>query len=1771
MFLRRSPFGFWRATLTAWLVALMGCPASLVAEDLQIFQLTREADGSVRVSHNATPDFYYILRRGSRVEQIQFPADVAMGLPGGGLLRDAAVPGGTAFYRVQRVPVAEPLDTDGDGIDDVYELQHRPSLNPLNAADAVLVDPNGGGLTYFQEYQRDRQPLASLLETSPYAGESGVALTRETVLNFSRPLAAGTVLSADNFFATFAGHKMLARTEISSDRRKATLFYLENLPATARVQVTLRGGGLADDLGRGADLDGDGAPGGDAVFSFDTTGNSAVAGTAVIGHVFASEKVSDGHGGLVNKPLQKVTITVDGAEETLRTTTDASGFFKLSPAPVGRFFVHVDGRTAEGSQWPTGAYYPFVGKAWEAVAGVETNLATGTGEIFLPLVPAGALQNVSATQDTTITFTPETLAANPGLAGVEVHVPANALYDDNGARGGRVGIAPVPPDRLPEPLPEGLKFPLVITIQTDGPKNFDRPVPVRFPNLPDPVTGEKLGPGEKSALWSFDHDTGRWEVVGPMTVTDDGRFVVCDAGVGVRQPGWHGTRRGSQGRGAGGDGPCGDRGGALNDVFNGATDAAWNGLGLVTGVVGAVLGDSPIGAVFNVLDTAKNFSSCDLKTNKYDCLKAGLGVAGIVVGLAAAAGAAVPALVGTALIAASLTTGIIDTATSLIQLQTTTQQAEQAFQDCAQANDIPMPPDFGPAQAEFNQALNDALPEAKLQQELGRQLLDAGKDLQPLTDYIEQHQDDPNFNLTPDQRNQFEAGRQRLLVLILQLRSRPFLGPLVRRVTAAHEKISTIMRTSLSAEVVRQYDAATAPVIVEDGGSGSGSGGGGVAQVSGSGMGLAQRLENVPKPRRGPLFALLENENGLTQRFGIDASGSFLRVLAPSTFYRLTLFDPLKFQYGRAIFLSPPNGVAADLPYVMLTDDHSADSDGDGLTDRAEAVIGTDPLKADTDGDGVNDATEVRSGQNPLGDQPLGTGILNTAPTTGTTVNDVAALNYLVATAEGTSGVTVFNVANGLTPVRVAHLDLPGDARSVAMTPGWVVAACEDGGLAIIDVAKPGAPRLQTMVNLSASARSVAAANGLAYVGSEQGELLTVDLASGVVLGRNPIGGRGQDVIVSRDSVFVLTDGELRSFQIEGSDTTPMGSLSLPGRAEGITDRRRLFVGGGVAYATSYPGYATVDVRNPAALTLLANAVDGGPNSFKQIVLNGSGLGVAAVGVNPRLDGTHDVWLYDTRNPAVTTQFLATEETPGLARAVTLFNALAYVADGETGLQVIRYQATDTGRVPPTIALDASFALNPARAEENKSVFVSAEVGDDVQVRSVEFYVDGQLAVTDGNYPFEHHFTTPQLTATRTSFTLRAKATDTAGNETWTPEVAVALAPDLTPPRAKPLRPVDNGFIGNATSIAVQFNEAIDLATLTPASFRITGAGPDRAFGTADDVPVAGTVGFNPETLMGLLNFPNVLPPGLYRATLAGTVADLAGNAIGTDLVWTFEGVAGLDSDSDGLTDEFELRYGLDRFSADQNHNGIPDGQEDWDGDGLTNSQEMLLGTNPFNPHSISATLLDSQLDRDGDHLTDGDELRYGTDPFNPDTDGDGWTDEAEVSAGSNPLVPNLSLPGIYVAAPSVMVFKADAQGVPGLLPRKVVASPPVNVLLADAQLPGGLSPTLVVASPPINVLLPGSGLTNGLPPVAVIASPPVSVLLPGTGLTNGLPPVAVIASPPVSVLITGGGGGNNPLGDGVWIAGPPVNVILFTPATNAVFTPGTVVAQPPVQINFEQ
>ena len=113
--------------------------------------------------------------------------------------------------------------------------------------------------------------------------------------------------------------------------------------------------------------------------------------------VFASDLILSESRGPVNRPLENVKITVDGAENELFTFTDDMGNFRLDPAPVGTFFVHIDGRDVPT---PDDSFYAFVGKPWTSIAGTEVNV----GDEFLPLIVEGTLQPVSDVQPVQITF-----------------------------------------------------------------------------------------------------------------------------------------------------------------------------------------------------------------------------------------------------------------------------------------------------------------------------------------------------------------------------------------------------------------------------------------------------------------------------------------------------------------------------------------------------------------------------------------------------------------------------------------------------------------------------------------------------------------------------------------------------------------------------------------------------------------------------------------------------------------------------------------------------------------------------------------------------------------------------------------------------------------------------------------------------------------------------------------------------------------------------------------------------------------------------------------------------------------------------------------------------------------------------------------------------------------------------------------------------------------------------------------------------------------------
>jgi hypothetical protein len=1482
-------------------------------------------------------------------------------------------------------------DLNSDGVLDVFDLtrlrEHIKQTNPLPPNLIPFADLNGDGFLNEDDSvalinmivgasPAKTLPLATIRETSPFAGESGVALTREVIVRFTVPLSLNATLTTwdanaqapGTLYAEAGGRKLLTRVELSGDRLKATLFFLETVPASTRVTVTFNGTGINDLLERSIDADGDGTAGGVRTFTYDTAPITPVIGTGIIGHVYVSERATDQ---TTDTPLAGVLVRIVGSE-TLFTHTAADGSFNLSPCPAGRFFVEVDGRESPVSDFPNGDYYPYVGKAWEALPGKLDNLAAGTGKIYLPRVHGAAFQSVSPVQETIITV--------EALPGVQLVVPANDLFSDDGTRGGSVTMAAVPPDRLPEPLPPGLNFPQVITIQTDGATNFDRPVSVRFPNLPDPGTGIKLLPGAKSALWSFNHDKGAWEIAGPMTVTDDGNFVVTDVGVGVRQPGWHGTMPGTQMEGP-----------KPPDQPKCPELHFWDELDIVARVIRAIADCGQLAfeaesktahLLKHIADGAEAFS--ELK-DIYEQVKEGH------------------------YSKAALKTVVQGLRVRLKQIEddivkdNPLQVFDQALTCIESVLNI-----FGPF-------CDNATQGPACYSDIARRLCGYRTEALILLATLKAGLASVEAELLKVPLREADAYIETLLSLLdlpsgVSPKSKAFAAS---SLTTDEQIKQTLGQLVATLEPITQVDLSIQKNI--DGFHQA------ISNIS-SGLGDSDALVNGSHPNS---FFLVKTEDTIL-RGRTDATGYYRFTLPADIKFEMFMYEPSTKSFGVSLGTTGPNGSSQIFHGpAIATLSPINDSDGDGLPDEAEYIVGTDPNNPDTDGDGIDDGAEVENGTNPLDSLPAQTGVINSIDTPGY-AKDIAAQNTVAIVADSSEGVSVFNVANALNPVRTAQLALGGSTESVALD--GTLAAATGSSLSLLDLSNLSAVRVTKQLVLGSTPRAVAIAGGIAYAGLNNGQVVAVDMISGVELERLQVSTEPvHDLSFAGDVLYVRSTGRVYAMELAPTGINVTGSVAVNGNIGAGGSRLRLFAGGGVAYATFTSGYDIISLADPQH-PVSAGSVNTQQFGWKQIVANGSGLGLAAVGPNSTNDGPHDVSLYNVGADGTTSQFLTTFVTPGLAEAVSIFNGLAYVADGEAGMTVINYRAYDALGIPPTISLSTGFATTQdgLQAEEGKLGRVTAAVTDDVQVRNVEFYVDGQLAVTDGNFPFEYRFTTPLLAPDKTSFTLRAKATDTGGNSTWSDTLIVNLVADATPPRVVKFLPPTGSFTGSLRNIAVTFSEPIDQATLTTASLAITGAGPDGAFNTPDDfTPVSGVVSYREASNTVFISFPQDLVPSLYRLVVGPPVADLAGNQIAAPAFTQFRVFSFQDSDGDGIPDDLEPLLGLDPHNPDSDGNGVRDGDEDYDHDGLTNAQEIALGLDPRDPHSNGdPNVLDGDADPDHDGLSNRREAIAGTDPNKADTDGDGWNDETEVTGGSNPLDARSRPIGLIASTPQIDVTR---------------------------------------------------------------------------------------------------------------------------------------------------
>jgi len=142
-----------------------------------------------------------------------------------------------------------------------------------------------------------------------------------------------------------------------------------------------------------------------------------------------------------------------------------------------------------------------------------------------------------------------------------------------------------------------------------------------------------------------------------------------------------------------------------------------------------------------------------------------------------------------------------------------------------------------------------------------------------------------------------------------------------------------------------------------------------------------------------------------------------------------------------------------------------------------------------------------------------------------------------------------------------------------------------------------------------------------------------------------------------------------------------------------------------------------------------------------------------------------------------------------------------------------------------------------------------------------------------------------------------------------------------------------------------------------------------------------------------------------------------------------------VDVNSNGIADAWEIVH-LGGLSQD----GSADDDTDGGPDGLTDREEYRYGTDP------------EKADTDGDGLTDGEEVKiHGTSPLSRDSDGDGMDDKYEVDHGLDPLDPlDPSGDPDGDGYPSIYEWRHGSDAQAG-------ASIPVPIVLVDAGAsPGG-------------------------------------------------------------------------------------------------------------------
>ncbi|MBN9692108.1 MAG: hypothetical protein J0M24_17835 [Verrucomicrobia bacterium] len=645
-------------------------------------------------------------------------------------------------------------------------------------------------------------------------------------------------------------------------------------------------------------------------------------------------------------------------------------------------------------------------------------------------------------------------------------------------------------------------------------------------------------------------------------------------------------------------------------------------------------------------------------------------------------------------------------------------------------------------------------------------------------------------------------------------------------------------------------------------------------------------------PKQEPLFYLLRDlRTGFERRGRLSEDGVFAGlILAPERPYSVRYYEPGRNLLGTAFFQSAVNGGTVELPIATLRRDRGNDADADGLSDRAEGIVGTDPHQADTDGDGLKDGAELQLGSNPLDGFASFTGVIASVDTPGQAVGITVERDRALV-ADQTAGLSVFNVLDGFRPRWIGQVDTPGIAVDVAGEGDLAAVADSTQGLALVSLTDPSEPQLLRQVALPGSATSVDLRQGIAYVGLGEAGLAVIDASTGSVLQRLQDVGDVDDVSVVDSRVFVLTSTALRIYRDFFGGLQILGQLTVPGSASPLESGRKLFVGRNEAYIGTFTGFRTVDVtpgREPRLL-LTGNGGQGAihglaHNGVSNLVATTSFAGPASLAVS----------LFQAPQPPTSLQFLASFDTPGESRAVALHQGLAYVADTAGGLQVINFLARDSRGRAPVVTLQTPVDVDSAAGVQvwsGMELTVDFTASDDVQLHHVELVVNGIVVDSDSNWPYDLSFVPNAATGQADTVEVQIRALDTGGNLGVSERQSWQVRANPSSPFLVTSSPEPGEVLTEVSQISLRFDVPLDPARLVGSGIFLRNLGADGQLEGGDDrnIPVGAFTHIFGNRILRL-SPDEVLPPGRYQLQLAaGSVTSASGLALELPVILEFE------------------------------------------------------------------------------------------------------------------------------------------------------------------------------------------------------------------------------------------------------------------------------------------